>query len=199
MNKSEDIKELASALSKFQAEVKNPQNSETVKVDTSKGSYKYKYAPLDEILSLVRPLLGKNGLSVVQPASSDGAEVTVVTLLLHSSGQWMEFEPLKLKADRNTAQGIGSAITYGRRYALSGILGISSEDDDDGQAAVGKSSEHKGQSKPQNNKASADKDKDKSEATLKCSDCNADITAAVDTFSTKRYGKSLCRDCQKKQ
>lgn len=198
MNKSEDIKELASALSKFQAEVKNPQNSETVKVDTSKGSYKYKYAPLDEILSLVRPLLGKNGLSVVQPASSDGAEVTVVTLLLHSSGQWMEFEPLKLKADRNTAQGIGSAITYGRRYALSGILGISSEDDDDGQAAVGKSNEYKSQSKNQNSKPSG-KDKDKSEAKLKCSDCNADITAAVDTFSTKKYGKSLCRDCQKKQ
>jgi len=41
--------------------------------------------------------------------------------------------------------------------------------------------------------------KDGDNKNLKCSDCNADITAAVDTFSTKRYGKSLCRDCQKKQ
>ncbi len=135
MNKSDSITDLAAALSKFQTEVKNPQNSETVKVETTKGSYNYKYAPLDEILTMVRPLLGKNGLSIVQAPSSEGADIVVTTTLLHSTGQYIEFEPLKLKADKATAQGAGSAITYARRYALSAILGISSEDDDDGNAA----------------------------------------------------------------
>lgn len=51
---------------------------------------------------------------------------------MHESGEWIEPEPLVLKAEKATAQGAGAAITYGRRYALSAVLGISSEDDDDG-------------------------------------------------------------------
>lgn len=133
MQKSESIKNIAKALAQFQAEVKNPANTET------NPFFKSKYAPLNDILNLVRPLLSKHGLSVLQSPSSpsgDGQNITVTTLIVHESGEWIESDPLTLKADKATAQGAGSAITYARRYALSAMLGISSEDDDDGNYAT---------------------------------------------------------------
>lgn len=129
MNKSEDIKELVSALAKFQAEVRNPNNT------ADNPFFKSKYAPLHDILNIIRPLLSKNGLSIMQAPSGDGENIIITTVLAHSSGQWIEFDPLILRTDKPTAQGAGSAITYGRRYALSAIVGISSEDDDDGNGA----------------------------------------------------------------
>lgn len=130
MNKSESIKNLAIALAKFQGEVENPTNSRTV----STGKFSYKYAPLDEVLNLIRPLLSKHGLSVIQvPVANDGL-VGVSTTLIHESGEYIEFAPILVKMDKVSAQGAGSAITYARRYALSSILGISSEDDDDGNS-----------------------------------------------------------------
>ena len=131
MDKSESIKNLASALVKFQEEIKNPANT------ANNPFFKSKYAPLNEVLNIVRPLLTKNGLSVIQSPSGDGQNIIVTTLLIHSSGEWIESDPLVLKADKPTAQGAGSAITYARRYALSAVLGISSEDDDDGNHATG--------------------------------------------------------------
>ena len=129
MNKSESIKELATALSKFQGEIKNPGNT------ADNPFFKSKYAPLNEILNVVRPILAKYGLSVIQTPSGDGQNIILNTTLIHSSGEWIESPELVLKADKATAQGAGSAITYARRYALSAILGISSEDDDDGNIA----------------------------------------------------------------
>lgn len=133
MNKSESIAELATALAKFQGEIKNPSNTAT------NPFFKSKYSPLDTVLNTVRPILSKHGLSIIQAPSGDGESIIVTTTLLHSSGEWMEFPNLVLKADKATAQGAGSAITYARRYALSAILGISSEDDDDGNSTEPKS------------------------------------------------------------
>lgn len=130
MNKSESIKEISVALSKFQGEVANPKNS------ADNPFFKSKYAPLNEILNDVRPLLSKYGLSVLQMPSGDGDNLVITTLLMHSSGEWIESCPLKMKPAKNDPQGIGSAITYGRRYTLAAVLGISSEDDDDGNAAT---------------------------------------------------------------
>lgn len=130
MISSPTIQNLAKALSEFQAEIKNPANT------ANNPFFSSKYAPLSDILNLVRPILGKYGLSVVQMPSGDGQNIIVTTVLLHSSGEWIESEPLTLKADKPTAQGAGSGITYARRYALSAILGISSEDDDDGNVAT---------------------------------------------------------------
>ncbi|AEE91175.1 ERF family protein [Tepidanaerobacter acetatoxydans Re1] len=131
MQKSESIKNIAKALAAFQAEVKNPANTE------ENPFFNSKYAPLNDILNTVRPILSKHGLSVLQSPSGDGQNVTVTTLITHESGEWIESDPLTLKADKATAQGAGSAITYARRYALSAMLGISSEDDDDGNFASG--------------------------------------------------------------
>ena len=129
MNKSESIKELSIALSKFQGEVTNPLNT------AENPFFKSKYAPLNDILTLVRPLLSKQGLSIVQAPSGDGENIILTTILIHNSGEYIEFPELVLKADKPTAQGAGSAITYARRYAISAILGINSEDDDDGNNA----------------------------------------------------------------
>lgn len=126
MRKSESIENIAKALVKFQAEVKNPPNTAV------NPFLKNKYAPLNDILNLVRPILSKHGLGVIQAPSGDGESISIATMLMHESGEWIEPEPLVLKAEKATAQGAGAAITYGRRYALSAVLGISSEDDDDG-------------------------------------------------------------------
>jgi hypothetical protein len=131
MQKSDSIKNIAKALAAFQSEVKNPVNT------ADNPFFKSKYAPLQDILNLVRPLLSKHGLSVLQIPSGDGEKIIITTLLMHESGEWIETCPLILKPDKPTAQGAGSAITYGRRYSLSAVLGISSEDDDDGNQASG--------------------------------------------------------------
>jgi len=126
MQKSESIQNLAKSLANFQSEIKNPTNT------ANNPFYKSKYAPLSDILNDVRPVLTKNGLSIIQAPSGDGENVVVTTLLMHESGEWLESDPLILKAEKLTAQGAGSVITYARRYSLSAVLGISSEDDDDG-------------------------------------------------------------------
>lgn len=137
MTKSESIKNLAIALAKFQGEVSNPSNTAT------NPFFKSKYAPLETVLNTVRPILSKHGLSVVQAPSTEGNNITIATTLIHESGEYMEFPPLSLKMDKVTAQGAGSAITYARRYAISAILGISSEDDDDGNIAEKQSESNK--------------------------------------------------------
>lgn len=142
MNKSDSITELAVALSKFQGNVTNPLNT------ANNPFFKSKYAPLNDVLNLVRPLLSEQGLSVVQAPSGDGENIIIITTLLHESGQWITFPALVLKADKATAQGAGSAITYARRYALSAILGIASEDDDDGNHAETTSGHTKSDSGP---------------------------------------------------
>lgn len=138
MNKSESIKNLTKAFAEFQGEVKNPPNSAT------NPQFRSKYAPLDVVINTVKPILEKHGLSFIQSTASQDENIIVTTLLMHESGEWIESDPLSLPAyqlkkggekDYN-AQGAGSAITYGRRYSLSAMLGISSEDDDDGNVAV---------------------------------------------------------------
>jgi len=140
MIKSESIKEIAVALSKFQGEITNPLNS------AKNPQFNSKYAPLQDILSLTRPILAKNGLSVLQSTTGDLENVTVSTMLLHSSGEFMETEPFVLKGEQTAkgggkvlnVQGAGSMITYIRRYQISAILGLASEDDDDGNHSTKK-------------------------------------------------------------
>lgn len=145
MQKSESLSNLAKALASFQSEVKNPANT------ANNPFYKSKYAPLPDILNDVRPLLAKHGLSILQAPSGDGEKIIITTLLMHESGEWIETCPLILKAEKVTAQGAGSAITYGRRYALAAVLGLSSEDDDDGNHAE-KPTQVKPDQKPQSPK-----------------------------------------------
>lgn len=131
MKTSEKITEIYKSFIAFQSEVSQPKKNAT------NPHFKSKYSTLDEIINTVKPTLTKNGLAVIQEVTGDGTNVNIVTRLIHISGEWMETEPLCLKCEKNTPQGQGSATSYGRRYALSAILGISSEDDDDGNHATG--------------------------------------------------------------
>ena len=124
MQTSESVKEIALALAKFQANVGN------VTKDSTNPFFKSKYASLESVISTVRPVLASYSLSFSQFPDEDG----LTTILLHSSGEWM-MSHAKLIIKDQTPQGHGSAITYLRRYALSAVLGIATEDDDDGNAA----------------------------------------------------------------
>lgn len=128
MAKSESIKELAAALVKVQADLKPAPKS------SDNPFFGSKYADLTGCWEACRALLAANGLAVVQGTNgADGLTVTVETTLLHVSGEWMS-SSLTIKPSKPDPQGIGSAITYGRRYALSAMVGICT-DDDDGNAA----------------------------------------------------------------
>ena len=131
MNKSEQINELAMALSKAQALIKG-----AVK-DQNNLFFKSQYADLASVWDACRDALSKNELSVVQcPEQSEGGGVAVETTLLHSSGQYITSRYIMPVKDV-TAQSIGSAITYARRYALSAMVGVAPTDDDDGDEATG--------------------------------------------------------------
>jgi hypothetical protein len=96
------------------------------------------YADLSSCWDAVREPLTKNGLSVVQLAeSNDGTFVTVETILLHESGEFISGR-LTMRPTVQSPQGIGSAITYARRYGLTAIVGLT-QHDDDGNAASEKS------------------------------------------------------------
>ena len=125
----EQVAEMFADYAKYFSEVSNPWNTMT------NAFLKNKYAPLNEILNTVRPVLAENGFSIIQtPKIDEKGEVMVQTLLLHKSGAMMAFPSLKSKAVKADIQGIGAAITYLRRFSVSAVLGIASEDDDDGES-----------------------------------------------------------------
>ncbi len=132
MKKSEQINELAAALSKAQGQIKNAAK------DSANPFFKSRYADLASVWDACRAELSANGLAVVQVPESRDGQVGVYTILLHSSGQWVDGE-LFLTPVKDDPQGAGSIITYCRRYSLCGFAGIAPEDDD-GNAASGKTS-----------------------------------------------------------
>lgn len=99
----------------------------------AKGNFG-RYATLAAITEAISQALSDNGLAIIQEASMDETGVTIETTLLHESGATMQFTPLTMPLSQRTPQAVGSATTYGRRYALAAICGLA-PDDDDGQAA----------------------------------------------------------------
>ncbi len=130
--KSEQLNELAVALSKAQAEMPAvPMNA----VNKFLGN---RYADLTTMIQTATPVLAKNGLSISQqPISLDG-RVGVTTTLMHSSGQWIEDTislPLGDQKGLTLAQVTGSIITYLRRYSYGAIIGLATDEDTDGNAS----------------------------------------------------------------
>ena len=125
---SDEINEIAAALAKAQGEIE----------DASKTglnpAFRSKYADLAAVRAVIREPLAKNNLAVTQFPSTNSGEVTVQTMLMHTSGQYVSCS-LTMPCGKWDAHNIGSAITYARRYGLMSILCIAS-DDDDGNAAV---------------------------------------------------------------
>lgn len=130
---SEKIGELAKALAEAQAEIAPPKKGRTASIKSEKGSYSYTYADLSDIIECYRKPLSTRGLALTQCMSMRDGHLVLSTKLLHSSDQWIASEyPI---ASYNRPQEQGSAITYARRYAVTALLGIAAEEDDDGAAA----------------------------------------------------------------
>lgn len=132
MNKSESIKELATALAKAQRSMGG------AKKDSSNPFYKSTYSDLSSVVTAIREPLSSNGLSFIQATEpSDKDEIRVITMLMHESGEWLS-STIAIPVSKADAQGYGSAITYAKRYGLQGLLGVPSEDDDGNAAAKAK-------------------------------------------------------------
>ena len=121
--KSPEIDKLAEALAKAQSEM------EGAKKESTNPFFKSSYADLHAVIKSSFPYLSKNGLSVSQGNEIIPGGICVTTTLMHSSGQWLRSK-VKLPLSKKDAQGVGAAITYGRRYGLSAIVGIGQFDDD---------------------------------------------------------------------
>ena len=96
--------------------------------------FRNRYASLDAILDHVRPILAAHNLGLSQEPLFEDGKAGVVTRIIHESGESRE-STLLLPIKDQTAQGVGSALTYAKRYAISSILGITADDDDDGELA----------------------------------------------------------------
>ena len=129
MEKSDSIKALAAALTKAQAEMSGAKKS------AKNPFFKSNYANLEEVINCVKEPFANNGLSFMQfPVSADGF-AGVNTIILHESGEYIGQE-FMLKCAKNDPQGMGSAITYAKRYGLQGAVGLPSEDDDGNAASA---------------------------------------------------------------
>lgn len=129
MEKSESIAELSKALCGVQKELKSATK------DSENPYFKSTYASLISVWDAIRALLAKNGLSVSQLTSGvDDSSVIIETMLMHTSGEWI-CGSLYMPLTKKDPQAVGSAITYGRRYGLSAIIGVC-QDDDDAESAM---------------------------------------------------------------
>ena len=129
MNKSENIGQLALALSKAQGQMKFAAK------DANNPFFKSKYADLASVIEAIKVPLSANGIAFVQATDFEDSAVIVETILLHESGEWISGR-LRMQPTKNDPQGVGSAVTYAKRYGLQALAGVPS-DDDDGNAATG--------------------------------------------------------------
>lgn len=128
MERSETISELVKARIASAADIKNASKNAT------NPHLKNQYADLESVLEAIAPIT-KHGLTLFQLAEGTTESVSVTSILAHTSGEWIS-STLSIRPDKPTAQGMGSAITYARRYTAAALLGIT-QADDDGNAASG--------------------------------------------------------------
>jgi hypothetical protein len=132
---SESIGTIAAALAKAQAELTNPEKSLVATIRSPfprEGDRTFRYAPLSAGLDIVRKGLGRHQIATIQTTAidKDAGLLRLTTVLAHSSGEWISSEwPVCPIADIASAQRMGAALTYARRYALFTLVGIAGEDD----------------------------------------------------------------------
>lgn len=128
MKLSEKFDEILPALHKARSQFVK------VKKDRQNTHLKNKYATLDSVLDAITPALTENKLMIMQDGERIESTMRVETTVIHISGQWAKFY-FDIPIVKNDPQGVGSAFTYGRRYALAAAFGLS-QADDDAQIAV---------------------------------------------------------------
>lgn len=140
MEFSENITEIAPALAKAWGETETPKHNKEVTVQKKAGgTYTFNYTTLAGIMDAIRKPFKDNGLFVLQDVKTEKEEnsrdtvLTIKTFIYHTSGQFMSGGELTVKAAFDM-QGLGGQITYLKRYSLSSVLGLATEQDDDGNA-----------------------------------------------------------------
>ena len=129
MKHSESIAALAAALAKAQLQI------EPASKNATNPHFRSHYADLASIWDACRGPLNTNGLSIVQfPCDGEVGRTGLCTMLLHSSGEYIS-EVVTTRSQKDDPQGLGSALTYLRRYALAAVVGVTATEDDDGNAA----------------------------------------------------------------
>lgn len=131
MKTSETFKEIFTALIAAQGEF-----TPALK-DTNNAFFKSKYATLDNVVEVIRPVLKKYKLAFLQTTETLDGQLVLKTMLIHESAEWIFFH-YPLNPIKNDPQGLGSALTYAKRYSLCSLLGIVADEDDDGNSASGK-------------------------------------------------------------
>jgi len=168
---SEQINEIAAAMAEVQAEIGPAIKS------SENPHLRNRYADINSVYAAIREVLPKHGLAVIQTMlPTDGSRAHVRTMLCHKSGQWLAGEIVMPLDRQGGTQGMGSAITYARRYSLSAIVGVVTEEDDDGNAAQGR-----------NSKAQAQQQREAAKAANPSPMTRAQSTALM-AYLTKRHG-----------
>lgn len=149
---------LSAALVEAHGEMEDPVKNKTASVKTRAGDvYEYTYADLADLLKIARPVLRRNGLALFQASTTPirGA-VVITTRIMHKSGQWIEFDLIMPVGD-DKPQTLGSMITYGRRYAAGGALGVSPDADEDGNLGQQAKDQRGGKQQQQGNGSGPDR------------------------------------------
>lgn len=136
MEKSESINKIAAALLKAQTKMGGATK------DAKNPFFKSNYADLNAVREACIPVLNAEGITVLQPTVNLDGKNYVRTLLLHESGEFLSSDTQVVTNKENDAQSHGSGISYARRYGLQSFLSIGSYDDD-GEAAMGRSTGYK--------------------------------------------------------
>src|SRR5262252_3653981 len=132
---SESIGTMAAALAKAQLELTNPEKSLVATIRSPfprEADRTFRYAPLSSGLDIVRKSLGRHEIATIQATGIDkeAGLLRLTTVLAHSSGEWISSDwPVCQISDIASAQRVGAALTYARRYALFALVGIAGEDD----------------------------------------------------------------------
>jgi hypothetical protein len=132
---SDSIATIAAALAKAQVELTNPEKSLVATIRSPfprEADRTFRYAPLSSGLDIVRKSLGRYEIATIQSTDVDkeAGLLRLTTILAHSSGEWVSSEwPVCPITDISSAQRMGAALTYARRYALFTLVGIAGEDD----------------------------------------------------------------------
>src|SRR5437763_9564002 len=136
MHRSSDtIATIAAALAKAQMELSNPEKSLTATIRSPfprEADRTFRYAPLSSGLDIIRKSLGRHEIATIQATGIDkeAGLLRLTTVLAHSSGEWISSDwPVCRISDIASAQRVGAALTYARRYALFTLVGIAGEDD----------------------------------------------------------------------
>ena len=181
----ENVNELATALIEAQKEMG------AAKKGSDNPFFKSKYADLASVIEAIKEPLLNNDICYVQMVEAEANQNFLITKLIHTSGQSLSGRML-IRPTKEDMQGLGSAITYARRYGLQAIVGLPAEDDD-GNAASVVVKKPLAAPKP----IVGDSEPIKPSEAIECSVCATVITEKVQKYSLDRYKKQLCFDCQK--